>query len=238
MAIIRQMEELPAIIRATDGEIAGTVSLGMSTTLAASPSGCLMELCRSTWPQLSLRFTTGDSLLVRSRIEAGSLDIGVVFEDEPTPGLRRTPLFRHRLFLVRQDGRPGTPITLHDVSEVPLILPAHPNITRTLIDRAFADAGLRPIIAAETDVLTSMLAAVQSGLGSTIVPKGDFSDISGHSDLVALPIEPPLYLTASVATSATAAPSRGVEAVRALTTELIEARFAETLPPGADWLGG
>jgi LysR family nitrogen assimilation transcriptional regulator len=33
-SIIGRIEELPAIVRSTDGEIAGTVPLGMSATLA------------------------------------------------------------------------------------------------------------------------------------------------------------------------------------------------------------
>jgi LysR family nitrogen assimilation transcriptional regulator len=238
-AILRRVEELPAIIRATDGEIAGTVTLGMSTTLAASFAGPLMELCRATWPQVNLRFTTGDSLVVRARIESGQLDIGVVFEDALTPGITRQALFRHRLFLVRRAGEvaDGVPVTLPDVAAQPLILPAHPNVTRSLLDRAFQEAGLRPIVAAETDVLTSMLSAVQAGVGGTIIPKGVVSDLPGHANLVAVPIEPPLHLTASIAVAEGAPVSRAAEAVRAVFADLVETRFGETPPPGVEWIG-
>jgi LysR family nitrogen assimilation transcriptional regulator len=235
-AIMRRIEQLPAIVRATDGEIAGTVSIGVSTTLAASLAGPLMEVCRSTWPGVSLRFVNGDSLFVKARIEAGALDLGLVFEDETGPGFTRQALFRHRLYLVRHDG-PTEPISLRDVAALPLIMPAHPNATRSLLDRAFAAAGVRPTIAVETDVLSAMLSAVQSGLGCIIIPKGDLSDVSGHANLVAQPIEPPLYLIASVVAAAEAAPSRAVDAVRAVVADLIETRFAESPPPGAEWTG-
>ena len=86
-AIIRRIEELPAIVQATEGELAGTVSIGMSTTLAATLANPLVELCRGSWPKVGLRFAAGDSALVRARIEAGALDMGLVFEDEAGAGL-------------------------------------------------------------------------------------------------------------------------------------------------------
>lgn len=239
--ILRRIEELPAIIRSTDGEVAGAVSLGMSTTLAASLGGPLMELCRGSWPRLSLRFSTGDSLAVKARIEAGQLDMGLVFEDEPTPGLLRQPLFRQRLFLVCRQGEAPMAaggVALRELAAVPLVFPAPPNITRGLLDRAFLLAGVKPLIVAETDTLSSMLIAVQMGLGATILPKGELSDVPGHANLDVLPIEPALSLTASIAVGANAPLSRAAGAVRAVLADFVETRFAQAPPPGAEWIGG
>lgn len=239
VGIIRRIEELPALVRSTDGEVAGAVTLGMSSTLAASLAGPLMEACRATWPKVQLRFAAADSLTLRRRVETGQLDIGVLFEDDFPPGVDRLKLFRQILFLIRRrDPAAPAAVTLDALAAMPLILPAHPNITRSLIDRAFLAAGLQPEISAETDVLPNMLSAVQTGLGGTIIPKGDFSDIAGHANLQAIPITPALYLTASVAVAGRAPPSRAVEAVRALLAELVEMRFADAAPPGAEWLGG
>jgi LysR family transcriptional regulator, nitrogen assimilation regulatory protein len=87
-AILQQMEQLPGKIRSTGGETEGAVSLGMTSTLAAFLSGPFMEACRTALPQVALRFITGHSLLIASRIEARTLDFGIVFEDEhdPIPG--------------------------------------------------------------------------------------------------------------------------------------------------------
>jgi LysR family nitrogen assimilation transcriptional regulator len=154
-----------------------------------------MEFCRVTWPKLSLRFSTGDSLQVKARIEAGQLDMGLEFEHEFTPGLLRQALFRHRLDLVRRraEGLVMASITLPELAKLPLILPSHPNVTRSLLEPAFLLAGVQPTIAAEADVLSSMLSAVRMGLGGTIIPKGNLSDVPGHADLIAVPIEPPLH---------------------------------------------
>lgn len=238
VGILRRIDELPALVRSTDGEIAGAVTLGMSSTLAASFAGPLMEVCRARWPKMQLRFATGDSLTVRRRVEIGQLDVGVVFEDDFPPGVDRRKLFRQRLYLIRRhDPRAPEVISLEDVAATPLILPAHPNVTRSLLDRAFLAAGLQPDISAETDVLSNMLSAVQTGLGGTIIPKGDLSDIPGHANLQAIPIAPALHLTASIAVDGRTPPPRAVEAVRVLLADLVETRFTDAPSPGAEWIG-
>jgi LysR family nitrogen assimilation transcriptional regulator len=238
MAIIRRIEELPVIVRATEGELVGAVSIGMSTTLAATLASPMVELCRSSWPKVSLRFATGGSALIKARVDSGTLDMGLVFEDEAGIGFDRLPLFRHRLYLVRQRSAvAAASITLQEVAAIPLILPAQPNVTRSLLDRAFAAAGLQPRVATEMDALYSMLAGVHSGLGSATIPKGDLSDLPGHDNLVAVPIEPPLFLTASIATRGGVPLSRAGDSVRAVLASLVETRFTEAMLPGAEWLG-
>jgi LysR family transcriptional regulator, nitrogen assimilation regulatory protein len=101
----------------------------MTSTLAAFLSVSFMEACRIALPKVELRFITGHSLLIASRIEARTLDFGIVFEDEhaPIPGFLRQPLLRQRLFLVgrkRRQNRPA-PVSLADLAQLPLVLPCN-----------------------------------------------------------------------------------------------------------------
>src|SRR5277367_1769309 len=201
-AIPQLMEQLPGKVRSTGGETEGAVNLRMTSTLAAFLSGPLMEACRTALPKVTLRFITGHSLLIASRIEARTLDFGVVFEDEhnPIPGFLRQPLLRQRLFLVRRKSRQNrqAAVSLADLAELPLVMPAHPNVTRNVLDRAFAAVGLIPNVAAEADTLFSIVSAVQSGTGHAILPTADVSGMPGHTPLTAIPIDPPIWLTASI----------------------------------------
>jgi LysR family transcriptional regulator, nitrogen assimilation regulatory protein len=239
VSILKQMDELPGKVRSSTGAVQGVVRLGMSSTLATVLSGPFMEACRTALPKVTLRLVTADSVTVTRRIEAESLDLGIVFEGGPTPGFVRTPLFRHRLFLIHRDkllDESGS-VTLSDIAQLPLVMPAHPNVTRTVLDRAFAGAALTPLIAAEADTAHSMLSALASGLGSTILPKGDMSDVAGHASLHAAPIDPPLYLTASVISAVDAPLTAAGEAVRALLLSFTEQRLTRLPPPGVDWIG-
>jgi LysR family transcriptional regulator, nitrogen assimilation regulatory protein len=237
-AVLRQMERIPDIVRSSGGEAQGVVSIGMSSTLASFLAGAFMESSRQLLPKVSLRFTTGDSMSLKARLSDQTLDLAVVFEDEQTGGFVRRPLFRQRLFLVRRKRTARTPpsITLHRLADLPLILPSHPNLVRTLLDRIFAEAGIVPTIVAETDVFSGVLSAVQTGMGEAILPKGDFSDVPGHTTVFALPIEPPIFLTASLLCSNEVALTRAGEAVRGLFSTFAERHLHEKPLTGAEWI--
>jgi LysR family nitrogen assimilation transcriptional regulator len=239
-AILRQMEELPGKVRSIGGEISGAVNLGISSTLAAFLAGPFMEACHTALPKVALRLITGHSLLIKSRIEAKTLDIGVVFEDQAMPGFVRQPMFRQCLYLLRRGPVKRLPasVSLAELAKRPLVLPAHPNGIRILLDRVFNEAGIVPDMVAEADVLSGVLSAVQSGMGDTIVPKGDLSDVPGHTNIVSVPIEPPIFVTACLVSSGDAPLTGAGEAVRGLFTAFVANRFAESPLPGAEWIGG
>jgi LysR family transcriptional regulator, nitrogen assimilation regulatory protein len=240
-AILQQMEQLPGKVRSTGGEVQGAVNLGMTSTLAAFLSGPLMEACRTALPKVTLRFITGHSLLIASRIEARTLDFGVVFEDghDPIPGFLRQPLLQQRLFLVRRKGQQNSPaaVALTDVAELPLVMPAHPNVTRSVLDRAFATAGLIQNVAAEADTLFSVISAMQSGTGHAILPTAGLSDILDHPALTAIPLDPPIWLTASILMPTDAPISGAAGGVRDLLTGFV-ARWLAAIPAsGLRWVG-
>lgn len=237
-AILRQMEQLPGIVRSSSGESEGTVSLGMSSTLAAALAGSFIESCKAALPKVTLKFSVADSQTIRTRVEAQALDMGVVFEDELIPAFARKPLYRQRLYVIRHARRAnGTAsMSFAELARLPLILPSPPNVLRGLLDREFAAAGLVPNIVAEADVLSSILSAVSTGIGNTVLPKGDMSDISGDEIAAPALLEPPLYLTASIISSGDFPLTPAGEAVRNVLVRFAEDHLRGT-QTGAVWLG-
>ena len=235
-AILRHVEKLPEIVRDSGGPVAGAVSLGMSSTVASFLAGPFMETCRSALPRVALSLVTEDSVTLKARLASHDLDLAVVFETQPTRGPVRMPLFRQRLYLVSRKRLPGHThaVPLERVAALPLVLAAAPNVVRNLLDDALAAAGLQPNVAAETNLLSSMLAAVHAGVGATIVPMGDFSATLGRGTLAATPIEPPIHLTACVVHDDSRAPTRAAEAVRALLAETIARLLLDKAPPGME----
>ncbi len=240
-AILQRMEQLPGKVRSTGGETAGAVNLGMTSTLAAALSGPFIEACRTALPKVALRFITGHSLLIASRIEARTLDFGIVFEDDrdPIPGFLRQPLLRQRLFLVRRKGRQNrqATVSLTDVAELPLVMPAHPNVLRSVLDRAFTAIDLIPNVAAEADTLYSIISAVQSSTGYAILPTGDVSAIHGRAALTAKPIDPPIWLTASILMPTDSPLSGAADAVRQVFAGFVAQWLAATPASGMQWAG-
>ena len=235
-AILRHVEKLPDIVRDSGGEVAGAVSLGMSSTVASFLAGPFIEACRSALPRVNLSLVTEDSVSLKSRIDAHGLDLAVVFEPQAMPDQPLMPLFRQRLYLVDRRKLPGhaRSVPLQRVAALPLVLGGASNVLRRVLDRAFADAGLQPNVVVETNLLSSMLAAVHSGAGATVVPLGEFGALLGRSTLAATPIEPAIYLTACVAHDAGSAPTRATEAVRALLAGVIARLLRDKPPPGME----
>jgi len=235
-SILRQMDRLPEIVRSSAGEIAGAVGLGMSSTLAATAAGRFIEAAKAALPKVVLKLAVSDSETLKARLEGHSLDLALVFEDELEPPLRRTPLFRQRLYLVGRalPASDGCSISLAELARLPLILASPPNLVRSVLDRAFAAAALRPNVVAEGDVLSGIVSAVLSGVGSTVLPKSDMSDVSSQLARPLL-VEPPLFLTASILSSADYPLTRAGEAVRALLADFAYGHF-RTGQGGAEWI--
>jgi LysR family transcriptional regulator, nitrogen assimilation regulatory protein len=235
--ILRQMEELPGIVRSSSGEIDGSVRLGMSSTLAATLAGPFIDSCKMSLPKVTLKFAVADSEAHKAKIEASTLDLALVFEDELVARFARLPLFKQRLYFVRRDPLDvkSASISLSEIGKLPLVLPSAPNVTRMLLDRAFAAQGIEPNVAVEADVLSSILSAVQTGIGGTILPKGSLDDVLPEDMAPPVPIEPPLYLTSSIISSSDYPLTRAGEAVRSLLAQFVGDHLQKTSTPGVEW---
>jgi LysR family transcriptional regulator, nitrogen assimilation regulatory protein len=237
--ILRLVENLPGVVRSESGETEGTISVGMSSTLAATLAGSFIEACKSALPQVVLKLAVADSHSIKSRVQAQTLDMAAIFEDEFVPIFVRKPLFRQRLFLVSREplANRSASVSCTQVAALPLVLPSPPNVLRVVVDRAFAAAGVAPKIMAEADVLSGILSMVQAGIGSTILPMGDLSDVTRKDMAMPLLIEPPLFLTASVISSGDFPLTHAGEAVRNVLTRFIESHLTGAEAPGAEWIG-
>lgn len=104
---------------------------------------------------------------------------------------------------------------------------------RNALDRAFRMAGVIPNCVAEVDALSSALSLVKTGVASAIVPKGDFSDVPGYEGLRPIVIDPPIYLTACLISSAHTPLTSAAEAASARLDAQVEQHFREAL--SSEW---
>jgi LysR family nitrogen assimilation transcriptional regulator len=226
-SILHQLDGLPRAIGPSSAVPEGTVSLGFASSLAPKLVGGVLEECRTSFPKVTIRVWDGDSLGLEGRIAANSIDLAVLYEDEFTTALTRKPLFRQKMYLISRMPLPDQsgPISLERIAKLPLVLPGAVNGRRTLIDRMFAEAGLKPIIALEAD-----------SVGSTILPVGDMSHFGPHAFAKPVLIDPPMYLTCSIANSGDFPLSNAGEAVRDFLLGFIEHRVSQADMPGTEWI--
>jgi LysR family transcriptional regulator, nitrogen assimilation regulatory protein len=238
-AILHQLDGLPGAIRPSSAVPEGTVSLGFASSLAPKLVGGVLEKCRTGLPKVTIRVWDGDSLSVENRIASSSIDLAVLYEDEFTTALTRKPLFRQKMYLISRKPLPDQsgPISLERIAKLPLVLPGvGRGLRRTLIDRMFAEAGLKPIIALEADSVGTEMWAVRNEVGCTILPVGDMSHFGPHAFAKPVLIDPPMHLTCSLAYSADFPLSNAGEAVRDFLIGFIEHRVNQADMPGTEWI--
>jgi LysR family transcriptional regulator, nitrogen assimilation regulatory protein len=235
VSILGRVGQLHELVRADGPEIEGTVSVGVSSTLAARLLGPFFETCRAAFPQVKLRCSTADGTSLKAGLEAHTLHLAWAFEDDYSPVFARRPMFRQACYLIRKEPLPGNPATvsLRELAVLPLVLPTAPNVVRSKLDRTFSEAGVAPHIAAEGDLMSTTLQAVEAGVGGAILPKGNFSDVPGHANLFATRIDPAIELTASVLWLAREALTPAAAAVRDLLIGFVEKQYLASLPLGA-----
>lgn len=105
-SILRQLEEIPGIVRSKGGVAEGAVRLGMSSTvLATAPASFILE-CKAELANVALIVSVSDSPTIKSRVRSNELDLGLVLEDELAPTFVRKPLFKQLLYLVGLEAPP------------------------------------------------------------------------------------------------------------------------------------
>lgn len=236
--LLHQLDQLPRIIRAPDDETEGLVNLGIAISLAPKIIGGLLEECRATLPKVTIRLSDGDSFSLAGKITSTALDLAILYEDGLTAQVSRTPLFRQKMFVISKtpvlEGKEV--ITLRELAQLPLVLPAPGNGRRDLIDRTFADAKLVHRVVLETDSLGSEMWAVRNDVGCTILPVGDMSHFGPQAFAKPVLIEPPVHLTCSIIHSGNLPLTGAAEALHNCLLKYMERRAREADMRGLEWI--
>jgi LysR family nitrogen assimilation transcriptional regulator len=234
-SILQELEQLPGLLSSGSDDVEGKVSVGFAMSVSVAMSGPLLDICKTKYPKLALKFADGDSEALEARIVARSLDMAIVFETELVPLFSRVPLFRQRLFLVGGESsrEVSGPVSLEQIRSLPLVLPSVPNGRRALVERVFAEAGLTPNVIADTDSLSSELSAVRAGVAYSILNMGVMNQ-TGFAEPVL--IEPNFHLTCCVIWSNEFPLTLAAESAKKLLIDFLKAHIHATKRPGAAWL--
>jgi LysR family transcriptional regulator, nitrogen assimilation regulatory protein len=236
-AILRQLDQLPAVVRSDTGQPEGVVNVGFISSLAPILLGFLKE-CREAFPKVVIRVSDGDSLSLENMIAASSVDLAILHEVAFTAPMTRIPLYRQRLFVISHEPitTNGAPISLERIAELPLVLPGKAKGRRTLIEQKFEEAKLKPNVVLEADTLMSEMWSVRNGVGCTILPIGDLSNYGPRAFAKPTLIEPPIHFTCSIAHSADLPLTAAGEAIRDALARFIERNLSEAKIVGAERL--
>jgi LysR family nitrogen assimilation transcriptional regulator len=191
----RELDQARAEIRSTDGVVAGVVNLGLLPSTTDLVAGPIAEAVKRKYPGIRLRVTTGYAGHLLNWLEKGELEVAMLYDLQPRPGIGIEPLLDESLYLV---GLPGSGISagrakkLSFLAGKPVILPSAPHGIRTIVEHACAVQGVTLDVVAEADAMNLQKTFVMHGLGFTILPGAAILDDVARGALVTAPLNPPL----------------------------------------------
>jgi DNA-binding transcriptional LysR family regulator len=159
------------------GGLRGTVHLGMLTSIALIDLPELFGRFHRQYPEVNLRlFTTaGGSRALAEALAAGRLDLALVSPGDPMPlGVHTRELARSPLDLLLPAGHrlaDRRTVEITDLADEPFVDFPIGYGNRTIVDRSFAEAGVRRHIVLEITDIAMTAAFVRHGLGIAILPR-------------------------------------------------------------------
>ena len=154
------------------GETVVSLSVGAPPLVMASVLAPAIQEFRSHRPELRFQLFDGDSASVMQKVQSGALDAGVGVFFKHLTGVRRAPLFRFSLMVIRAEGgqqsRRATAwpaLKGEQIISLPSSIPL-----QQLVDRHLAKAGVayRPHLT--VNYLNTQIAMVEAGQGVAIIP--------------------------------------------------------------------
>ena len=177
LGVVRQsLEKLDAAVSRVGqsaAEASHLLSVGAPPLVAANILPEAIKEFRSNRPDLRIRlFDVGGEALTRL-VEEGKLDMSLGAFFKPSPRIRRAPLFRFSLIVIRPDNDPElrrASTTWSALKGQPLISLAPGNLLQPLIDKHLARAGVCGPRIAEFNYLHTLIAMVEAGEGLAVIP--------------------------------------------------------------------
>jgi LysR family nitrogen assimilation transcriptional regulator len=199
--------------------------VGLPTSVSAVLSAPLVRTIAERYPEIRLHLLETLSGHLADWVQAGRVDLAVLFDVEAAPNMRLDPLLVEDLCLV---GAPAAfPPGMHTVPfvrlpEYTLVLPAEPHSIRRLLDRMGRSHGVALRIGVEIDSLNVNKELARDGGFFAVLAEGAVRNEQSEGTLRALRIVAPT-VSRSVSLAASTLPGRSpaCEYVRLIILELV-----------------
>jgi LysR family nitrogen assimilation transcriptional regulator len=174
------------------------IRIAIISSLAADLTPILAEKMAREHPELTLRISEAGTRDIEQKLERAEADMAVYLSSTPRP---EQPLASEQLFFLAPptDTLKGGGITLREVVQHQLVLPAPGNPLRSFLEGVARQNGLALDVVLEVDGLRSRRNAVFNGIGCTILgahsvaSEGLDADLSVR-EIVAPRLFRPIYL--------------------------------------------
>lgn len=198
--ILREHELLQQDLHSGADDPAGNLLIGAVPTampIAARFAGMLQD----RHPRIVPTLRSMSSVELETGLERMVIDMGLGYTermDGSRSPLRALPQYIEHYFLLRKAAcaapeslRIGAPMRWAEAAGLPLCLLSAEMHNRTIVDRAFASAGVQPVPAIETNSILTLALSVVAGRVCSVMPGALVGAVRGYRELEALPLISP-----------------------------------------------
>jgi len=221
--ILRQCEQAQLAVNNVGQTLRGQVSIGLAPgTAASSITMPLLQAVRNELPDVMVYLHENSGSDLNDKLLGGQLDMAVLYERAPSAGIASQPLLKEDLYLVGTRDCPGQSVDLTAVAEMNLFLPRDYSAVRLRVDEAFSLRRLTAKIIGEIESITTLTAAIASGMGVTVLPESAARSLcSAANGWMARITAPSMSLPLSLNTSAHGSLSPQAQAVKDILMSLV-----------------
>ena len=222
--VLERLEQLPRMVGSRSHRVAGRVVVGLPTSASAVLSVPLLRAALERYPLVRIHLMESLSGTLEEWMEAGRLDLAVLYDAQPLPGIALEPVLVEDLWLV--GGPNAFPASRKEVAfrtlpRYRLVVPSLSHSHRRLVEGLALSHNVRLEVAAEIDSLSVQKAMVADGSTFTIVPHGAIHTELAAGTLSALRIvSPSISRTVSLACALTRSDSQACNAIARLMLDL------------------
>lgn len=202
--MLYERESLQQELDSGIGKPQGTLTIGAIPT-AMPIAARFSAMLQARYPGISPVVRSMSSNELETGLESLTLDIGFGYTDRLHPGgpkLLQIPQYTEHYFFVRRAAKLkamlqiGQPVTWAEAAGFPLCLLTRDMHNRTIVEKAFADAGAISRPAIETNSILTLALSVAEGSVCSIMPGALVGAMRGYRELEALPLLSPEVRTA------------------------------------------
>jgi len=191
--LVRSLDGIRNEILAQSGQPSGLVRFGIPPSIGRSMAASVVSSFRARCPLAHLHVMEAFSGTLAEWLEAGTVDVAILYDERRSASMTVSPLLREDLFLM---GRPGSvpdadPISIGDIDTSRLILPGNGEALRRAIDAGFEAAGISFDSSLDIDSIATMKLLAEAEDLLAILPYGAALREIGDDRLVARRIDSP-----------------------------------------------